>query len=277
MIEQPRESATFWHEPALSNLELLRATYITHAFAPHFHEGFAIGVIEVGAETFTYRRNTHIAAAGNIVVMNPAEIHTGQALTPNGWSYRMVYPAVSLLQRAASEVVGRQCDVPFFAQPVLDDPATARLLRRLHLALEAPTTSLLERESRLVWTFAHLVARHADSPVTVGAVKPEPDYVDKVRQYLHAHYADHFSLEDLARIVHVSPFHLLRVFRNAVGMPPHLYLTHVRVQRAKALLAAAMPIAEVALQTGFVDQSHLSRHFKRIVGIAPGHYRRIQL
>ncbi|MGE5598408.1 MAG: AraC family ligand binding domain-containing protein, partial [Bacteroidota bacterium] len=95
-----QERAKFWRDTTLGGLELLRASYITHAFAPHTHEGFAIGVIEAGAEGFSYRRSYHVAPAGTMVVINPGERHTGEAAARTGWTYRMLYPEARLLQRA---------------------------------------------------------------------------------------------------------------------------------------------------------------------------------
>ncbi|HYF63797.1 MAG TPA: AraC family transcriptional regulator [Herpetosiphonaceae bacterium] len=269
-----RETAVFWQEPALGDMELLRATYVTHTFAPHTHEGYAIGVIEQGAETFAYRREQHVAAAGSVVVIEPGEMHTGQSLTPHGWSYRMLYPPAPLLQQAAVAAFGQERGLPSFAAAVLADPHVAGLIRRLHLALEDPATSTLERESRSLWTFTHLVSRHAERQAALRPLKPEPAYVERIRRYLDEHFADSPTLEDLASLVHVSPFHLLRVFRESVGMPPHAYLNQVRVRQAQGLIVGDMPLAEVALQTGFADQSHLSRQFCRIVGVPPGRYRR---
>jgi AraC-like DNA-binding protein len=97
--------------------------------------------------------------------------------------------------------------------------------------------------------------------------------VQRARDYLDQHYAENVTLDDLAAAASLSPFHLLRVFRRTVGLPPHAYLTGVRVRQARRLLLADLPIADVAAQTGFADQSHLSRHFKRIVGVPPGRYR----
>ncbi len=267
------EIATFWRDPALHNLELLHAHYITHSFAPHAHEGFAIGVIERGAERFAYRRANHIAPAGSLVVINPGEMHTGSTLLPDGWSYRMLYPEAHVLQSVASEMSGRNHDIPFFAEPVIDDPDLAALILQVHELLEMPSTPL-ERESRLLPVLAHLIERHADArPMRPQRrrVQPTPA-VWRVRDYLTEHYTDVVTLDELAALAGLSPFHLLRTFSAAVGMPPHVYLTQVRVTRAKALLAAGLPIAEVAALTGFVDQSHFSRHFKRTVGVAPGQY-----
>jgi len=266
-----QEHTQFWRDPALSNLELLRATYITHAFAPHIHEGYAIGVIESGAEQFKYRRSLHVAPRGSIVLINPGEMHTGEAASEQGWTYRMLYPDVSLLQRAASEVAGKQQDVPFFPAPVVDDPMLAAQLLRLHATLES-SPSALERDSRFLWVLAQLISRHADSRASLRPLRGQQTWVTQVRAYLEDHYAENVSLEQLASFVNVSPFHLLRVFRDVVGLPPHNYLTQVRVSRARHLLQASLRPAEVALAVGFTDQSHLTKHFKALVGVTPARY-----
>uniref|UniRef100_UPI0012E1DA04 helix-turn-helix domain-containing protein n=1 Tax=Nonomuraea sp. SBT364 TaxID=1580530 RepID=UPI0012E1DA04 len=82
------------------------------------------------------------------------------------------------------------------------------------------------------------------------------------------------GLRELAAAVGATPFALVRAFRLAYGLPPHAYLTQLRVRRARELLARGTPPAEAALAAGFCDQSHLSRHFRRIVGTTPGAYQR---
>src|SRR5206468_10772528 len=101
------EHAKFWQDTTLSNLELLHATYVTHTFAPHTHEGYVIGVIEHGAEQFEYSRSRHVAPAGSIVFINTGEMHTGSAATVHGWTYRTLSPSVELLQRAGSDLASR--------------------------------------------------------------------------------------------------------------------------------------------------------------------------
>lgn len=114
-----KEQVKYWLAQGLGGtIELLHATSIHHTFTKHFHEGFAIGVIENGVEAFSYRRTTRIAPAGSIVILNPGEVHTGQAGIEKGWRYRMLYPEATLLQRAPSEIAERQTDIPFFSQPV---------------------------------------------------------------------------------------------------------------------------------------------------------------
>lgn len=260
-----REQTKFWRDPAL-RMELLRATYITHSFARHMHEGYAIGVIDAGIEEFTYQGALHQAAANQIVIVHPGEVHTGHAGGPDGWKYRMFYPAAALLQGELSR------SMPYFPQPVVRDRALAEALRRLHLALES-AESRLECDSQFLWTFAQLVARHAEQPPAPVRVGMENRAVQQALDYLNAHAADSVSLADLASVAQLKPLRLLRLFQRAVGLPPHCYLMQLRVERAKTLLASGLPIVQVALDSGFADQSHLNRQFKRRVGVTPGQYR----
>lgn len=92
------------------------------------------------------------------------------------------------------------------------------------------------------------------------------------RSFINEHFAGSISLEELGRLTNLSPFHLHRAFRRQTGMPPHAYQIQVQVNGAKQLLLRGWPLAEVALATGFADQSHLTRHFRRLVGMTPGRY-----
>lgn len=268
-----KETTSLWHAQHFGqSFEVLHATYFTHSFARHTHDGFAIGVIERGGETFYYRGEIHAAPLGSIVVINPGEIHTGQAIDPQGgWVYRMIYPEVDLLRRAASDLADHTVDIPFFPRPVITDPPLFHLLRDMHITLEREPDTLT-REIRLLGVLAQLVARHAEQRPRPSPLGTERRAVARAREYLDAHFAENISLEALAGVTHLSPFHLSRLFRQQMGQPPHAYLTHIRIKHAKQLLLAGLPIVDVATLTGFSDQSHLTRHFKRIVGVTPGHY-----
>lgn len=269
-----QEKIKFWREPALNNLELLHARYITHSFSRHAHETYAIGVIEQGAEAFTYQGEKHIAPAGSVVAINPGEVHTGNAASSHvGWTYRMLYPDVKLLQQATSEAAQQRLKIPYFPIAVIQDSQLARAIVKLHHTLEN-TTCALERDSCLLWTLAQLIARHAGER-PIWRVGKESQAVQRVREYLAAHYTENISLDAITQVANLSPFYLIRSFRKCVGLPPHEYLTQIRISRAKTLLAQGYAIAQVAYDIGFADQSHLARHFKRIVGVTPGQYQHI--
>lgn len=265
------EHVKFWHVATLDNLELLHATYVTHTFTPHTHEGFVIGVVERGAEQFKYRRSNHVAPAGSIVIINPGEMHTGSSAAEHGWSYRSLYPSTELLQRAASDIVGRERDIPFFADPVVYDSEMMAEIVLTHRVLEEQT-SALERESRLLWTLARLIMRYADDHPRIRPLIKEHMGIQRVRAYLDEYYAENVSLAELAAIAQLSPFHLLRSFRSQMSLPPHAYQIQVRIMRARRLLQMGMPCVDTALAVGFADQSHFTKHFKRIVGVPPGLY-----
>lgn len=268
------EYVKVWQKPGLWRSELLRATYITHVFPRHTHEQYAIGVIEAGALGFYYRGENVVAPRGSINLCIPGEVHTGYAAADGGWTYRMFYFDAQLLQRVASEMVGRPRDVPFFRSGVIHDEQLAQLIQRLHMKLATASTPAIEQESCLLWTLAQMIGRYADDPPTCSATQIDVERVKKIQGYIEDHYAQDISLDDLAQVVYLSPFHLVRMFRSVVGVPPHAYLRQVRVWRAKELLTQGKTIATAAAETGFVDQSHLSRWFKRFCGYTPGQYRK---
>jgi AraC-like DNA-binding protein len=265
------EYAKIWRADDIGDIELLHARYIEYSFARHTHEGAAVGVIEEGAESFYYRGANHTAPKGQIVVFNPSEAHTGQGADERGWRFRIFYLDSALLQAAAAELLGRPSDIPFFAQPTIDDPEAAAMLRDLHMSLEAGG-SVLERQSKFVWTFANLVQRHADNRPVQRALGNEKTVVRTVREYLENHFAENVSLDEITALSGLSSYHLIRVFRSETGLPPHAYLEQVRINRARQLLRVGASIADVAFLTGFSDQSHFTRHFKKMTGVTPGQY-----
>jgi AraC-like DNA-binding protein len=251
-------------------MEVLKATYITHAFSRHSHESYAIGAIMAGVETFAYRGGTHHAAAGTLLVIHPGEVHTGYAGAQEGWQYRMIYPPVALIQQAAGEMGLPQSHIPFFPT-TLTDPTLVAEFVALHRSLEQ-SASPLERESRLLLWLARLVHRYGVWRSPCAECHRDQGIAQQVQTYLQDHYAETITLKDLSETVNMPPLKLLRLCRRELGLPPHRYLIQLRVRQAKHKIAAGMPLSLVAADTGFADQSHLTRHFKRLVGATPGQY-----
>jgi AraC-like DNA-binding protein len=271
------EETQFWRIPEYANLELLRARYIKHRYTLHTHDTFAIGVITYGSEVFQRGRRLWTGYPGQIVIVNPGEVHDGYGGDERGWMYNVFYPASSLLVQASADIAGVDTDsantawLPYFPQGVIQDAYLFDLMLRLHQTL-AQSPARLERDARFLWTMAQLVSRHAAQSITGKTPGQESQPMQRARDYIQQNYAENITLKELAAVSGLSPYHFLRVFRRDVGLTPHAYLNHVRVLRARALLQRGYPIAQAAVNVGFVDQSHLHRHFKRIVGVTPGQY-----
>jgi AraC family transcriptional regulator len=95
-----------------------------------------------------------------------------------------------------------------------------------------------------------------------------------VAEYIEGHLDGSPTLGQMAAVARLSPYHFARQFKKATGLPPHQYVLARRVEQAKQLLHAGLQsLAEVAARVGFSDQSQFTRHFKRLVGVTPGHFR----
>lgn len=266
------EQTRFWESQALTGVELLHARYIEQRFAPHVHEGFVFTVIEGGAQRFRHRGSDHLAPVGSMVLINPDEVHTGSKAHEQGWWYRGFYPAPAQVQGVLAELELADRGMPSFGASVLQDLELHQVFGRLHRLLDGEACAL---QQQTAWREAILLLfqRHARIPQAREA-GAEPRAVALAKELLAARLGEPPSLEELATLVHLSPFHFARVFRRATGLPPHAWLKQRRLEQARALLRSGCAPLQVALQLGFSDQSHLTRQFKQSYGVSPGEYRR---
>ncbi|OSP42380.1 AraC family transcriptional regulator [Streptomyces sp. 13-12-16] len=247
-------------------LDLLTARFSRHEYAPHAHEEFTVGVTVGGLETIAYRGGRIVSGPGSIVVLEPGEMHTGGPAAPDGYSYRALYAVPALLTDGTLGGSG----LPHFREPVLDDPELAAALRRAHTDVSS-CPDPLEAESRIPWLLTALARRHSTARGDDTAV-PGAGTV-AVRDRLADELLAPPSLADLAADLGLSRYQLLRAFRTTMGVPPYAWLAQYRVTRARALLDAGARPAEVAGLVGFADQAHLTRWFRRVLGVTPAAYR----
>jgi AraC-like DNA-binding protein len=251
------------------SLDLLTASYRRHQFARHSHATYAIGVVTCGEEQFHYRGELRRAGVGSLAILEPGEPHDGRAARPEGWAYRVLYPTEAML------FDGRDARAAF-REPIVTDARSVHLVRAAHEELTAGVDPLAA-QSRLAWAFEAVIQRH-------GVLRPVPGgprasdaaagrKVAEIRDRLLADLRCAPSLRELAAGVELSPFHMLRVFREATGFPPHAWLVLERVCHARHLLAAGRSPADVAGVVGFADQAHLTRWFKRVTGVTPAAFR----
>ncbi|TYQ23945.1 AraC family transcriptional regulator [Pseudanabaena sp. UWO310] len=263
----------FWCVADLDDLEVLHARNIVRSSSRHTHETLTLGIIERGTATLNHKGESHAIGLGSIVAINPDDVHACYTQNFGGYDQHLIYPSIQLLERANSEITGRSPQIPFFQNPILENKKLFRQLEELFGVLENPS-SAIEQETYLIQTLTLLIGVLTAPTIGIKEHGNEPQVVRLIRDYLEANYRENPSLSQLAMLTHFSPFHLSRVFCQAVGLPPHLYLIQVRVLKAKKLLSQGLAIAQVAQDVGFAHQSHLYRHFKKFVGITPKQYQR---
>ncbi len=272
-VTPPTETAWYWRHASVPGVDLLRARYVTHRYARHAHETYTLALVEDGVEEFSHDGTLLRVPKGSVALLNPEVAHTGQAGVPEGWAYRVLYPTVDVVAGIAAEM-GAPPGTPFFPQTVVADPRTARLIRAAHRAAEHGDQ--LASSSLLHTALAWLLRAHASVvPPDAGPLRGgNRRAVSAARDLLHARLATPPALAELAGVAGMGPIALLRAFRAQTGLPPHAYLNQLRVRQARALLDAGVTPAETAIRTGFADQAHLTRHFKRVVGVPPGAFQR---
>lgn len=253
------------------SFDALSAVHFSQRFPPHFHETFAIGVIETGAAMLHTRRGEWIGRSGTILAFSPGEVHSAEPLTAEGYTYRMIYPTIEFM-RAVGLDGEAGSGAPWFRSPVIHDA-------RLGLALRGAHTPLMEgasgpsAEDRLLDGLRSLVRQHGSVPGGEPTLREHDLHVvQRAQEYMHDRFAQPVRLATLAELCGLSPFQLIRVFRRVVGVPPYAYLVQLRVNRAQALLCQGSRVSDVAYICGFSDQSHLTRTFKKALGVPPGQY-----
>jgi AraC-like DNA-binding protein len=271
-LPQKQGLALTWSIDEIAGVECLLARALRHHYGRHCHEGYAIGVIEAGVGGNRCRGADHFTPAGTIVAMNPGEAHTGYTAGDAALSYRMLYISRSAMRVALPEGAGPPC----FSDLSIENPRWAARLQRLHRCLET-SSDPIEKQSYFLAVIGRFSACFGGGAHPPRATR-EPAAVGRVKAYLRANYDRPVSIDQLAGITQLNRAHLMRTFTRTVGLPPYAYLTQIRVERAKAHLAAGRSPAETALVVGFADQSHLNRHFKKLTGTTPrlyrlGHYR----
>ena len=263
-FEHPQDVAQFRRPAHRDGIELYRAHIVRHAFDPHTHEAYGLGAIESGVERFRYRGSEHLAPPDSLVMMNPDVLHTGRAETEGGWRYRMAYIDAGVVEVVTGER-GWQ-----FSDAVHHDIARARrvstLLDRLWLAHEP-----LAFDSLLATLLQEFRSQARVAMPAAGEGMPR---FGRVIDYLRTNLAQRLTLEQLAEVAALSPFHFLRSFQAQHHVTPQQMLMALRLFEAKRRLADGEAPAQVAAATGMSDQAHLTRAFARRYGVTPARYRR---
>ena len=256
---QPPPTIRAWRPDVPGVSEVLHAHFPDHAYPLHTHDTWTLLVVDTGAVTYDLERHEHAALRTRVTLLPPDVPHDGRAATAEGFRKRVVYLDADTLDVGR---IGRSVDHPGW-----DEPSLRHGVHLLHESMLHPGDEL-EAESRLALVTDRLSRHLARLPASND--QPDAALARRLQELLDAHVVEGLSLARAATTLEAHPTHLVRSFRRAVGIPPHRYLTGRRLDRARRLLLDGRRAADVAVEVGFHDQAHLTRHFKRMLGVTPG-------
>ena len=265
----------FFHDP---NLPFVEGRYTENSgrhYTPHRHDTLSVGAIDTGRVSFSSASETSLLLPGTLIVINPEVTHACNPIEGEARSYCMLYLDRQWSWELQRTLFGEVAGYVPVTQTLIDDASLVRLYREAMETLLDPEALYLEKEERLEAFALALFGRHRDTTTPAPRQVPAESHraIDMAKTFMQTHYDRNIAVEQIAREAGLSRSYFIRTFRHATGLSPHAWLLNLRIDRAKALLATDLPIAQIALEVGFGDQSHLNRVFSRYVACTPHEYR----
>ena len=263
----PINTVHFWRPAELPGVEILHENNATRLHSLYFSDYTISTAVHVATEV-RYRHQSYMITSGSVHLGEPGEVYTAtRQYQP--CSVQVIQMDPARVQKTAYELglVGQ----PHFRLPITWETDLYVALLQFHQALVCDSSSL-EQQTRFNEILQLLLLRYTEHRLSQMLPHVGKPALYQARDYLHAYWNTNITLDTLAQTVHHSKSHLADSFRREFGIPPHTYQAHLRIARARVLLAQGHTISDVANQVGFADQAHLTRYFKRILGITPAVY-----
>lgn len=245
-------------------VEIVYGKQVKHNFSRHTHRTLCIGIVEKGVRVLLCRGERYQLTPGMVFIIPPNEAHS--CLSENRpHTYRLFLPSLEI------QTMIMPNNIYTFNHLIINDNRWFNNLLSLHAVLMSEEPDFF-KQSVLISTLDEIVKYSTDSDNDLKITSKQSDSVRQVRELIETRYDQRFSLGEIAKETFLSPYYLIRVFNHIVGVPPHTYFQQVRIRHAKEMLVRGSPIIDVAIKTGFTDQSHFANTFKKMVGVTPGVY-----
>lgn len=254
------------HATGIAGLEAVSALS-SHVFARHAHDEYGIGVLVSGAQISASGRGQVTAEPGDVITVNPGEVHDGAPCGhgPRGW--HMLYIAPKLMAHCA-KAADLHGEAEFLA-PVFRRPEVNEQLVNLHGLVRSGDIA------ENAWAEEHLLSLIATvlAPAKIARPAPQPGGLRKLLAEIDDAPDLPHDLATLAEAAGLSRFQVIRAFSRATGFTPHAYVVERRIRQAKRLIRTDDSLADIAARCGFTDQAHMTRLFRKRYGLTPAAYR----
>jgi AraC-like DNA-binding protein len=262
VLDTGHEWVRAWKPQVPGIHEVFHASFAGHAYPPHTHDAWTVFIVDRGAVRYDLESRHRGAAGRRITILPPHVTHDGRAAATTGYRKRVLY--------LGEDVLGERLIGPAVDRPDIEDRAVVRGFEAVHRALRDPDGTL-EVESHLALMAERIRRRlggvREDPPVLMGDA-----LAASLRDLLDDRSSEPPTLAEAAVLLHASASQLVRCFTGTFGIAPHRYVVGRRIDAARRLLLDGVPPARAAVEAGFHDQAHLTRHFRRHVGVTPGRY-----
>lgn len=254
------------------NIEAYSFKGIAQKFPNHFHDYYVVGFIENGQRYLSCKNKSYNIESGDLLLFNPHDNHACEQIDNRTLDYRCINIQVDIMKKVAFEITNKEY-IPHFTQPILFHSDLAYSLRELHRMIMQEEKDF-KKEELFFFIMQQLIIEYSDGIPLTTLQEPNTE-IKVVCDFLKNNYTKNITLNDLSALTGVSKYYLLRSFTKQKGISPYSYLEAIRINEAKKFLEQGISPMEVALKTGFTDQSHFSNFFKKLIGLTPKQYMNI--
>lgn len=244
---------------------------IMQKFPNHFHEYYVIGFVESGKRSLTCKNREYIIEAGDLLLFNPSDNHACQQIDDKPLDWRSINITIDVMRETVRQITGKN-SLPKFTTAAVHRSEAVLSLRELHCLIMEQEKGF-KKEEIFFFLIEQLITEYTE-PVRENLAEVSEE-IHKACAYMESHFAESITLDDLSKLSSVNKYTMLRNFTRQRGVTPYQYLETIRVGEAKKLLEKGIDLLDVAMRTGFADQSHFTKFFKMLIGLTPKQYRDI--
>lgn len=262
----------FFKFQGIKGVFLLNANMSDFYYKKHSHQEFSIGVTKVGIQSFNCKGSSYNVSPRGIMTFNPEDVHDGHSGLETGLNYEMLYINPKVIINMAQELNNSKFNSVYFKNTVqYNNESAAELLSLFHAIKQK--NNIFELQSKFYETIGNLLIKYGDFSKLPLSTHKDNHLINRACQYIKENAYKDISLVDISNYLNMSPFYFSRSFKETTLLSPHNYLNQCRINLVKKNLESDISLAELAILSGFSDQSHMNRRFKEIYGVSVGQYR----
>ncbi|MFK3866237.1 AraC family transcriptional regulator [Pseudoalteromonas rhizosphaerae] len=260
------------NDKTLNQFTLLDAKMTDFSYSKHAHEEYSLGVTLKGRQDFFSQRAFHKSPTGGVIVFNPEDVHDGHSGLTEHLEYVMLYVHPNEFEPMFKALGYTKHAAPRVATPLLADPQLAQQILALKQLTSGNNYTTIDTENTL-FNIAHSIIKQTGCAIEpLGLSSRKDTLLLKAKDYIMANLGHDISIDDIAGVATMSKYHFIRLFNKQFGLTPYQYVVNCRINMARKYIESGARASQVALDSGFADNSHLNRHFKRIYGLTPKQY-----